>query len=93
MYFYVICMVNLEQPWKYHTNYRCSPLHESYLSLSSSETDWNEFSLVLHCVRYEKKSTIVNCKKAHILYHIAIHDKTIYLISPGLCTWRDVYRY
>ena len=29
-------------------------LHESYLSLSSSETDSNVFSLVLRCVRDEK---------------------------------------
>ena len=50
---------------------------ESYLSLSSSETDSNVFSLEV-----SKLSTMVNRKKAHILNYIAIHDKAIYLISP-----------
>ena len=57
-------------------------MHESYLSLSSSETDSNVFSHVLHCARDKKLSTMINSKKADILNYIAIHDKTIYLISP-----------
>ena len=57
-------------------------MHESYLSLSSYETDSNVFSLELHCARDEKLSTMVNSKKANILNYIAIHDKTIFLISP-----------
>ena len=52
-------------------------MHESYLSLSSSETIRMYFLLHLHCARDETLSAMVNSKKANILNYIAIHDKTI----------------
>ena len=45
-------------------------MHESYIFLSSHETDSNVFSLVLHCVRDETQSTMVNSKK--VIYCVTL---------------------
>ena len=61
-------------------------MHESYLSLSSYETDSNVFSLVLHLVCDETQSTMVNSKKViycNTLRYMIKQSIWFYLSTPA----------